>query len=186
METQSCRPSRLVAPAIQQTSSCVGSDFKLRLVARSSAGPPSIWRGSLRRIHGCRFLTFTKSHPRNLLSIARSKSARSRIRPSRSRKKRIDQIWRTCKARFAPTCLPAFQAGHTAAAGSHCEIPLHFSIGRSGRWINDYGLRAGGKCRPHFRHPRTTGCVPKAVIRFIALGSKERRVGRLSWTVDSR
>jgi hypothetical protein len=69
---------------------------------------------------------FTRSQPRSLLSIAKSKSARSLIRPSRSRKKRIDQICLTFKARFAPTCLPAFQAGLPAAAGSYCEIPITF------------------------------------------------------------
>lgn len=37
-------------------------------------------------------MTLTRSQPRNLLSIARSKSALSRGRPSRSRKKRISQI----------------------------------------------------------------------------------------------
>jgi hypothetical protein len=55
-------------------------------------------------------LIFTRSQPRSLLSIARSNRARSLIRSSRSRKKRIDQICLTFSARFAPTCLPAFQA----------------------------------------------------------------------------
>src|SRR5690606_38862668 len=69
-------------------------------------------------------LIFTRSHPRNLLSIARSNSARSRMRPSRSRKKRIAQIWRTFNARLAPTWRPAFQAGRPLAAGSYCEMPI--------------------------------------------------------------
>jgi hypothetical protein len=69
-------------------------------------------------------LIFTKSHPRSFLSIARSKSARSRMRPSRSRKKRIAQICRTFSALLAPTFRPAFQTGRPLAAGSYCEIPI--------------------------------------------------------------
>jgi hypothetical protein len=69
-------------------------------------------------------LIFTKAHPRSLLSIARSKRARSLVLPSRSRKKRIDQICLTLSARLAPTCLPAFQADLAAAAGSYREIPI--------------------------------------------------------------
>ncbi len=53
----------------------------------------------------------------SLLSIARSKRARSLILPSRSRKNRIDQICRIFNARLAPTCLPAFQAGLTCSSG---------------------------------------------------------------------
>jgi len=56
-------------------------------------------------------LIFNRSHPRSLLSIARSKSARSRSRCSRSRWKRIAHICRGFNGRFAPTFLPAFQAG---------------------------------------------------------------------------
>src|SRR5690606_41771528 len=73
-------------------------------------------------------LIFTRSQPRSLLSIAKSKSARSLILPSRSRKNRIDQICLTFNARLAPTCLPAFQAGLPAAAGSYCEIPITFLL----------------------------------------------------------
>jgi hypothetical protein len=75
-------------------------------------------------------LTFTKSHPRSLLSMARSNRARSRMRPSRSRKKRIAQICRGVRARLAPTCLPAFHAGRPLAAGSYLEIPSWFSFGQ--------------------------------------------------------
>lgn len=32
------------------------------------------------------------------------------------------------RARLAPTCLPAFQAGLPAAAGSYCEIPATFLV----------------------------------------------------------
>ena len=69
-------------------------------------------------------LIFTRSHPRSLLSMARSKSARSRNRPSRSRKNRIAQICRGFRARFAPTFRPAFHAGLPSSAGSCCEYPI--------------------------------------------------------------
>jgi len=94
-------------------------------------------------------LILTRSHPRSLLSIARSKSARSLIRPSRSRKKRIDQICLTFKARLAPICLPAFQAGRLRQRDHTVRYPLHFSIGQSGLERNNYGNVRGGGCRPH-------------------------------------
>lgn len=96
-------------------------------------------------------LILTRSQPRSLLSIARSKSAWSLIRPSRSRKERIDHIWRTFKARLAPTCLPAFQAGLPTATGSYCEIPMTFLLWPSGRRRNDCGKVAHGNCRPRRR-----------------------------------
>jgi hypothetical protein len=68
--------------------------------------------------------SFTRSQPRNLLSIARSNSALSRIRPSRSRKKRIAQIWRCLSGFLTPTIRPAFHAGLPRAAGSYCAIPI--------------------------------------------------------------
>ena len=64
---------------------------------------------------------FTKSHPRSLLSIARANRARSRSRPSRSRKKRIAQICFWVSGRFVPTVLPAFHAAQTCSAGSNRE-----------------------------------------------------------------
>lgn len=48
----------------------------------------------------------------------------SLILPSRSRKKRTAQIWRCFGGFLTPTCLPAFQAGRSSAAGSYCEIPI--------------------------------------------------------------
>jgi hypothetical protein len=66
-------------------------------------------------------LIFTRSHPRSLLSIARSNSARSRSRPSRSRKKRIAQICFCVRGRLVPTVLPAFQAARPCIDGSYCE-----------------------------------------------------------------
>ena len=51
-------------------------------------------------------LILTRSQPRSLLSIARSNSARSLMRPSLSRKKRIAQIWR-CFRGFFYADLPA-------------------------------------------------------------------------------
>jgi hypothetical protein len=56
-----------------------------------------------------RNLKAAQSQPRSLLSIAKSKSARSRNRRCSSRKKRIAQTSRGLSGRFAPTILPAFQ-----------------------------------------------------------------------------
>jgi hypothetical protein len=54
-------------------------------------------------------LTFTTSHPRNLLSIAKSNIARSRRRYSRSSQNRIAQTCCGFSARFAPCIRSAFQ-----------------------------------------------------------------------------
>ncbi|MBN9549870.1 MAG: hypothetical protein J0H31_13590, partial [Alphaproteobacteria bacterium] len=56
--------------------------------------------------------------PRNLLSIAKSKSALSRRRRSRSRNKRIAHICRGFRGRFVPTFLPAFHAPRSEAVRS--------------------------------------------------------------------
>lgn len=56
--------------------------------------------------------------------MAGSNSARSLIRPSRSRKKRIAQIWRCFRGFLTPTCRPTFQAGRPSGAGSYCAIPI--------------------------------------------------------------
>ena len=74
-------------------------------------------------------LILTRSQPRNLLSIARSKSARSRSRRSRSRKNRISHICRHFSGRFVPTFLPAFQARQSGVAGSCENVPFRFSFG---------------------------------------------------------
>lgn len=105
-------------------------------------------------------LIFTKSQPRSLLSSARSKSARSRIRPSRSRKKRIDHICLIFRARLAPTCLPAFQAGLPAAAGSYCEIPIIFLLWPK-RPLEKCGSGSDGGCRPHSRRSQVSQIFQK-------------------------
>src|SRR5215217_7492150 len=116
------------APPLQpseQTASRVCSDFELNWssgLLLNHHGPGADHRAGYKGAN----LDFHEITPPNLLSIARSKSARSRIQPSRSRKNRMDQIWRTLKACLAPTCLPAFQADFPAAAGSYCEIPITF------------------------------------------------------------
>jgi hypothetical protein len=99
-------------------------------------------------------LIFTRSQPRNLLSIARSNNAR-RKRPSRSRKNRMAHICRGFSARFAPTFLPAFQARRSCPAGSYCESPIAFLLRppSAGRTTNDLrstkrlGLSAGWQLR---------------------------------------
>lgn len=48
-------------------------------------------------------------------------SARSRNRPSRSRKKRTAQICFCVRGRLVPTIFPAFQAGRACMAGSYFE-----------------------------------------------------------------
>jgi len=55
--------------------------------------------------------TATTSQPRNLLSIARLNSARSRVRPSICSFVRIDQTWLCRSGGFGPTSLPLFQGG---------------------------------------------------------------------------
>jgi hypothetical protein len=52
-------------------------------------------------------LIFARSQPRSLLSIARSNRARSRMRLSRSKKKRTAQICLCVSGRFVPTVFPA-------------------------------------------------------------------------------
>ncbi len=66
-------------------------------------------------------LILTMSHPRSLLSIARSNRARSRSRPSRSRKNRTAHICFCVSGRLVPTILPAFHAGRECMAGSYLE-----------------------------------------------------------------
>lgn len=68
-------------------------------------------------------LIFTRSQPRNLLSIARSNSARSRSRCCRSKWKRIAQICRGFNGRFAPTFRPAFHAGR-GGKQSNSDLPM--------------------------------------------------------------
>jgi ParB-like nuclease domain len=67
---------------------------------------------------------FTMSQPRSLLSIAKSKSARSRSRRCSSRKNRIAQTSRGFSGRLAPTMLPAFQGRRPCASGSRSEMPM--------------------------------------------------------------
>lgn len=124
-------------------------------------------------------LIFTRSHPRSLLSIARSKSARSRIRPSRSRKKRIDHTCLIFRARFAPTCLPAFQAGLPAAAGSYCEIPITFLLWP--KWPAEERLSNGPYGRGHQRSPKGQKATdPLSVIGSHPEICRKRSVGARS------
>jgi len=44
--------------------------------------------------------------------------------PSRSRKKRIAQIWRCFSGFLTPTLRPAFHAERPSAVGSYCAIPI--------------------------------------------------------------
>ena len=66
-------------------------------LARAATWPP--WQTSLTRSR-------TKSHPRNLLSMAKLKSAKSRTLPKISRRTRIAQISLTRSGAFCPTNLP--------------------------------------------------------------------------------
>ncbi|MET4691887.1 hypothetical protein ABIA13_006395 [Sinorhizobium fredii] len=92
-------------------------------------------------------LILTRSQPRSLLSIARSNSARSLIRPSLSRKKRIAQIWRCFRGFLTPTFRPAFQAGRPSAAGVLCNTHLSSPFGHpwpSGKCVSSRIHGAGG------------------------------------------
>jgi hypothetical protein len=68
---------------------------------------------------------FTTSQPRNLLSIARSNSARSRSRLSRSSQNRIAHTCCGFSARFAPTTHPAFRVGRPKRAKTYGEKREH-------------------------------------------------------------
>jgi len=74
-----------------------------------------------------RILILTRSQPRSLLSMARSKSARSRMRLSRSRKNRIAQICLWVSGRLVRH---AFRHSKLHARGWHNQIengPCEFS-----------------------------------------------------------
>ena len=66
----------------------------------------------------------TRSHPRNLLSMAKSKSARSRNRLCSSNQKRIAQTCCCFRARLAPIRCPSFQGRRSANPGSSGECPI--------------------------------------------------------------
>ena len=136
--------------------------------------------------------TFTKSLPRTLLSITKSKSARSRSRCSRSNIKQISQISFGFSGRLAPSFFPAFQAG-PRSTGSYDECPSSFSVRRISLTM---GLRrllwpaeqAGrfssraGKTRRLFTPELNAGKAPSAAIRAqLGPGNVVRfRVGLMS------
>src|ERR1700727_3298328 len=64
------------------------------------------------------------SHPRSLLSIARSNIARSRSRRSRSSQNLMAQTGWGFNARLAPSFLPAFHGRRSLATGSYSECPI--------------------------------------------------------------
>ncbi len=75
-------------------------------------------------------LIFTRSHPRNWISIDRSKSARSRRRCSRSRKNRMTHICRGFRGRLVPTFLPPHSVrGDRRQLGDSVNVPFRFSFG---------------------------------------------------------
>lgn len=82
-------------------------------------------------------LDLHQSQPRTLLSIARSKSARPRRRPSRSQKQTAQCF--CVKGRLMATVLPAFHAGRHPIAGSYCKCPIVVVRGLHGRQVNPLG-----------------------------------------------
>src|SRR5579872_2400357 len=73
---------------------------------------------------------FTRSHPRSLLSIVRSNSARSRSRCSRSNMKRISQISFGLSGRLAPSFFPHSKQV-LAQQDRKTSVPSFFSVGRN-------------------------------------------------------
>ncbi len=121
------RPSTPLKPS-EQACPGISGQFELnggRPVFCGTAIAPGRMSGPTTRVP---ILIFTRSHPRNLLSIARSNRARSRSRPSLSRKKRIAHACRGFSARLAPNIFPAFHAGCPCVAGSYCECPIVFLL----------------------------------------------------------
>src|SRR5580692_9985006 len=66
----------------------------------------------------------TRSHPRSLLSIARSNIARSRSQRSRSSQNLMAQTCWAFNARLAPSFRPAFHGRCSLATGSYSECPI--------------------------------------------------------------
>ena len=101
----------------QKAGSDVAGDLKLdwptRLLLNNDRTGPNVRPGD--QI----ILIFIRSQPRSLLSIARSNKARSRTRPSRSRKKRTAQICFCVSGRLVPTFFPVFQAARSRLASSY-------------------------------------------------------------------
>jgi hypothetical protein len=79
-------------------------------------------------------LIFTRSHPRSLLSIARS-NARSRSQCSRSSQNRIAHTCCGFSARLLPSFRPAFHGRRSLAPGSYSECPIVFLLlATAGLW----------------------------------------------------
>jgi hypothetical protein len=93
--------------------------FCCTTVARVRTRPP-LTRSPIRIL--------TTSQPRSLLSMAKSKRARSRSRPSRSNQKRIAHTCCGFSARLAPASRPAFQGRLSRVAGSNSECPIASSL----------------------------------------------------------
>jgi hypothetical protein len=92
-----------------------------------------------------RHRTLTTSQPRSLLSMARSKRARSRSRSPRSSQNRMAHTCCGFSARLEPTTCPAFQACRSRAAGSYSVCPIVSSIWPDwpvGVWAQGKLLRA--------------------------------------------
>ena len=93
-------------------------------------------------------LIFTRSQPRSLLSMARSKSAdRAFGLPDQERTGLTksaylsERAWRQLAGQHSKRA-SLLQRGHIV------RYPLHLSCGRSGRRRNDCGKVADGNCRP--------------------------------------
>src|ERR1700722_19419321 len=69
-------------------------------------------------------LILTTSHPRSLLSIARSNIVRSRSRRPRSSQNLMAHTCWGFNARLAPSLLPAFHGRRSLATGSYSECPI--------------------------------------------------------------
>lgn len=109
------RPSQTVRllRASCMISNCTGLPVFCWMMVARSQNDPALIRSPI--------VILTRSQPRNLLSIAKSNSARSRRRLCSSRQKRIAQISRSFKGRFCPTFWPAFQ-GHRPSTRSRSQM----------------------------------------------------------------
>src|ERR1700733_13893191 len=104
-------------------------------------------------------LISTMSHPRSLLSIARSNIARSRSRRSRSSQNLMAQTCWAFNARLAPNFRPAFHGRRSLAAGSFSECPITLHL-----------LATVGQVVIERRRARDEGLWPMAV--YLLLGEQ--------------
>ena len=119
--TSPFKPCKQTCPDLGRISNCTGRPvFCWTTMARVRISWP---------VTRVPILIFTRSQPRSLLSIARSNSARSLMRPSLSRKKRIAQIWRCFRGFLTPTFGRRSTPVDPVRQDHIVQYPFEFSFG---------------------------------------------------------